>query len=305
MVPQPGGMLTWFNADFVHDDNAKYKLSCVWNKDVPDCGENAALRGMQGTTDSPSQCNTGRKLIRDNVALWALAPDDDAFATARSVPNYFLASPIKVQLKTVDGVLTASRLRAQEAGGRPWLVPSPLEQVPVIEEQDVILLEGLAQHVFKVRVHPDDELCYKQVYRSTKRSFLQEVKMLANLPLHPHIIGLHGVVGCGEGRVGGILLDYIDGVLLSSIKSASPASCRKWKAQMRSALDHLHDHKRVWGDAKPANTMITREEDLVLIDFGGQRTRPWVDEELMETQEGDNQAYGRICTFIDGLVQAE
>lgn len=153
-------------------------------------------------------------------------------------------------------------------------MPSVLEQVRVIEEQNVILLEGLAQHVFKVRVHPDGELCYKQVYRSTKRSFQQEVNMLANLPQHRHIIQLHGVVGCGEGMVGGILLDYIDCVLLSSIKSASPASYRKWKVQMRSALNHLYDHKRVWGDAKPASTMITREEDLVLIDFGGQRTRP-------------------------------
>jgi len=30
-----------------------------------------------------------------------------------------------------------------------------------------------------------------------------------------------------------------------------------------------------------------------------------VDEELIETPEGDNQAYSRFCTFIDGLVQAE
>jgi len=102
-----------------------------------------------------------------------------------------------------------------------------LEQVRVIEEQNIILSEGLAQHVFKVRVHPVGELCYKQVYRSTKRSFQQDVNMLANLAQYRHIIQLHGVVGFWEGMVGGFLLDYIDGVLLSSIKSASPASCRK------------------------------------------------------------------------------
>jgi len=305
MQPQPGGMVTWFKAVFEHD-GVKYEVSSVLNEDVPDCGENAALRGIQGTTGTPSNRNACRKLIRDNVSLWALAPDDDVHATARSVPNYFLASPVKIQLKTVDGVLTACRLSAEEAGGRPWLAPNPHEhQVPVIEEQDIILLEGVARHFFKVRVRPDGELCYKQVYRCTKRAFRREISMLADLPLHPHIIRLHGVVGCGQGLVGGILLDYIDGVLLSSMKSASTASCRKWKTQMRSALDHLHDHKRVWGDAKPANSMINRDEDLVLFDFGGLRTRPWVDKELMETQEGDNQAYGRICSFIDGLAQAE
>eukprot|EP00168_Porphyra_purpurea_P016134 TRINITY_DN5145_c1_g2_i1.p1 TRINITY_DN5145_c1_g2~~TRINITY_DN5145_c1_g2_i1.p1 ORF type:complete len:327 (-),score=49.76 TRINITY_DN5145_c1_g2_i1:76-1056(-) len=302
-TPQPGGMVPWFMA-VIECGGVTYEVSSVLNEDVLDCKENAALQGIQGSTSCPSSRSACWQLIRDNVSLWALAPDDDARATARSVPNYFLAAPVKQQLKTVGGVLAACRLRAKEAGGRRWDVRNLLEQVPVIEEHKVVLLEGLAQHVFKVRVC-DIERCYKQVYRCTERSFQREIEMLAGLSPHGHIVRLNGVVRCGPRLVVGMLFAYIDGVLLSSIKSASPASCRKWKEQMRSALAHLHHHNRVWGDAKPANIMINRKDDLVLFDFGGIRTGLWVSEELMETPAGDDQAYGRICTFIDGLVRAE
>jgi hypothetical protein len=40
-------------------------------------------------------------------------------------------------------------------------------------------------------------------------------------------------------------------------------------------------------------------DDAWVIDFGGSYTEGWVDEELKETPEGDEQAVARILKFLD------
>ncbi len=39
-------------------------------------------------------------------------------------------------------------------------------------------------------------------------------------------------------------------------------------------------------------------DDAWVIDFGGRYTNGWVDQELMETLEGDKQAVGKIIEFL-------
>ena len=55
----------------------------------------------------------------------------------------------------------------------------------------------------------------------------------------------------------------------------------------------------IWGDGKPDNILIhDKIDDAWVIDFGGGYTKGWVDEELQETLEGDEQALGRIHDFL-------
>lgn len=56
----------------------------------------------------------------------------------------------------------------------------------------------------------------------------------------------------------------------------------------------------MWGDAKPGNLVVDLEDDMWLIDFGGEYNEGWVDEELEGTMEGDNQALKKILGILKG-----
>jgi Ser/Thr protein kinase RdoA (MazF antagonist) len=61
----------------------------------------------------------------------------------------------------------------------------------------------------------------------------------------------------------------------------------------------LHTQHIIWGDGKAANVIIDEQDDAWLIDFGGGWTDGWVDEELADTVEGDQQAISKIGTFLE------
>jgi Ser/Thr protein kinase RdoA (MazF antagonist) len=70
-------------------------------------------------------------------------------------------------------------------------------------------------------------------------------------------------------------------------------------AQIRGTVDSLHDVGVIWGDGKPDNILIhDKIDDAWVIDFGGGYTKGWVDQELLETLEGDEQVLGRIHDFL-------
>ncbi|KAI1099213.1 hypothetical protein F4804DRAFT_349567 [Jackrogersella minutella] len=73
----------------------------------------------------------------------------------------------------------------------------------------------------------------------------------------------------------------------------------KWAAQIRETVDQLHDIGVVWGDGKTSNVIIDNNDDAWLIDFGGGWTEGWVDEELDDTVEGDEQVVRNIVKFLD------
>ena len=54
----------------------------------------------------------------------------------------------------------------------------------------------------------------------------------------------------------------------------------------------------VWGDAKSSSIIIDKQDKAWLIDFGGGFTDGWVDEELVETTEGDEQALAKIVELL-------
>lgn len=132
-------------------------------------------------------------------------------------------------------------------------------------------------------------------------------------------------------RMMGFLLDAIcePTPLTTMLDSSVPAEKRrKWAEESARMVDVLHQHHIVWGDAKGmkhgvvedvlANTghwltliellflgdnfMVDKNGDLFIIDFGGSYTEGWVDPELMESEEGDNQGVRRL---VNGLADPE
>ncbi|CVL06299.1 uncharacterized protein FMAN_03767 [Fusarium mangiferae] len=99
----------------------------------------------------------------------------------------------------------------------------------------------------------------------------------------------------------GFLRQWVPGRSLSDVVAAATAEKRqKWACQIRQSIELLHQNGLVWGDAKPGNIIIDEQDNAWLIDFGGGYTRGWIDEELAETKQGDEQALGKITELLSG-----
>ena len=115
----------------------------------------------------------------------------------------------------------------------------------------------------------------------------------------PQLLGY--VRHADTGRVVGFLRDWVTGRRLREMDvPAIPAQRRqKWIGQIREAVHALHARGIIWGDGKASNIVIDERDDAWLIDFGGGWTNGWVDAELANTVEGDEQAIGKIGEFLE------
>ncbi|KAI1029410.1 hypothetical protein LB504_010697 [Fusarium proliferatum] len=99
----------------------------------------------------------------------------------------------------------------------------------------------------------------------------------------------------------GFLRQWVPGRSLSDVVAAATAEKRqKWACQIRQSIELLHQNGLVWGDAKPSNIIIDEQDNAWLIDFGGGYTRGWIDKELAETRQGDEQALEKITELLSG-----
>ncbi|KAF5247365.1 hypothetical protein FANTH_6456 [Fusarium anthophilum] len=99
----------------------------------------------------------------------------------------------------------------------------------------------------------------------------------------------------------GFLRKWVPGRRLSDAIAAATAEKRqKWACQIRQSIELLHQNGLVWGDGKASNIIIDDKDDAWLVDFGGGYTRGWVDEELAETKQGDEQALEKIIELLSG-----
>ncbi|GKU09159.1 unnamed protein product [Fusarium langsethiae] len=113
---------------------------------------------------------------------------------------------------------------------------------------------------------------------------------------------LRGLVQNNDGVIFGLLLTYIDCGRVTLSCSVQPgtqvAQREKWVAQIQEIVGQLHDAGIVWGDAKPDNILIDRNQDAWVIDFGGGYTEGWVPKSLAGTMEGDRIALKKIVDYI-------
>ena len=95
----------------------------------------------------------------------------------------------------------------------------------------------------------------------------------------------------------GFLLSHIEEPtpLTKMLKSSVPEEKReRWSEKSKEYVDTLHKHDIIWGDAKADNFMVDKHGDLWIIDFGGSYTEGWVDPELSDTLEGDEQGLQKV-----------
>jgi tRNA A-37 threonylcarbamoyl transferase component Bud32 len=131
------------------------------------------------------------------------------------------------------------------------------------------------------------------------RSRIQIIQISIRIPK------LKGLIQVGGGIVG-ILMDFIETEkpdLTYNLSDEEPileSRRAKWASQLTEILRQLHAIDIVWGDAKTANVVINRNSNVWLVDFGGGETMGWVDNELVDTKEGDLQALKKILQDVRG-----
>lgn len=128
----------------------------------------------------------------------------------------------------------------------------------------------------------------------------------------PRVLGVVVDSATSESRQPATGADHttaILGFLLTPIPDASPLTTtldldvaegrrEQWAEEIEKTVKVLHDHGIVWGDAKADNFMVDKDEELWIIDFGGSYTEGWVDQELNETIEGDDQGMEKIVGAV-------
>jgi hypothetical protein len=90
----------------------------------------------------------------------------------------------------------------------------------------------------------------------------------SNVVPEARVIRLLGVLAVADGRVAGLLLTYVDcrrendGILDGIYLRRTPVSLReRWMAQIREAVQQLHEGGAIWGDAKADNVLIDKNDD--------------------------------------------
>lgn len=99
--------------------------------------------------------------------------------------------------------------------------------------------------------------------------FLQEARLAAGLPIHPHIVRVIDA-GVQDGWFY-IVLEYIRGFTLRNLMEAgkvTPKAGLRVLAKIADALAHIHEHGIVHRDIKPENILIDANSEPRLTDFG-------------------------------------
>lgn len=111
------------------------------------------------------------------------------------------------------------------------------------------------------------------LFAHQKRKFVTEAQRIAGLN-NKHIVKVHDMFE--ENNTAYYVMDYIDGESLQDVithhHGALPESCVKdYLSQILSALGAMHQN-RIWHlDIKPANIMLDKGGNIVLIDFGASK----------------------------------
>jgi len=209
-----------------------------------------------------------------------------------------------IQLKTFDGgeVRCVAGNTRDESAFRPK--PNVYPQYRTFHRRDVEVIEKITECVFKVRIE-GNVYCLKGGRLDIDEAigkFSSLFSSLTAVALIPYVAGMVGLVTNDDEKIIGYVSAYIEGQTLCEVTEACESQKKKWKHQLRCALQWLHERGIVWGDAKPDNIIVDRKDDgLMLIDFDGGGTDGWVDAELCGSKRGDLQAEKHIQEFIDSL----
>lgn len=113
----------------------------------------------------------------------------------------------------------------------------------------------------------------RNLFAHQKRKFVKEAQRIAGLN-NKHIVKVHDMFE--ENDTAYYVMDYIEGESLQDVithhhGALAESSVRDYLNQILSALSAMHQHS-IWHlDIKPANIMLDKNGNIVLIDFGASK----------------------------------
>jgi hypothetical protein len=154
-------------------------------------------------------------------------------------------------------------------------------------------------------VRVDEEVLYfKSAHMSNTQDMINAIKKylrIAHLGPEIRTSKLYGIVSDDNNPLIGLLLHYLDSEdsLEFAVESDTPETLKhQWATQITETLTRLHEVGIVWGDVKPDNVLIDKDNNAWIIDFEGGCTEGWVDEDKVGTVKGDLQGLANIVSFI-------
>ncbi|MDE6553030.1 MAG: serine/threonine protein kinase [Muribaculaceae bacterium] len=107
------------------------------------------------------------------------------------------------------------------------------------------------------------------IFSNYKRRFIKEAHTLSKLK-HPNII--HVLDLFEQNNTAYYVMEYLDGgsldKLIADKNKLSVTEATLLIRQISDALEYMHQHRMVHLDLKPANIMLNRNGEAILIDFG-------------------------------------
>ncbi|KAL2681306.1 hypothetical protein Neosp_008917 [[Neocosmospora] mangrovei] len=244
-------------------------------------------------------------------------------ASSKDLHSLLYPETLDYCLQTIDGKATIFAIDPEESVSIPNTGPNPaavtefqaMKMIPRYSSRDVQVQEVLVSGygtVCKARVGSQTMLCKAHGQGLENSSLerelvaMQKIRNACSGPAvnirAPHLQGY--VTFADSGDIIGLLRDWVlpssyGSTLRDMDISAVPRELKnKWLDQIRETVDKLHEIGVVWGDGKASNVVVDQEDNIWLIDFAGGWTQGWVDEELADSVDGDNQAIRNIAKFL-------
>lgn len=137
-----------------------------------------------------------------------------------------------------------------------------------------------------------------------KDKFIEEAQSVSTLN-HSHIVNVYDVFV--ENGTAYYVMDYIDGLSLSDIVkrdgAISEKKAVKYILQVADALEYVHAHNRLHLDIKPANIMVDKDDNAILIDFGASKQYDEVEGENTSTLIGKTPGYAPLEQMGNDVVK--